>query len=97
MRLSPPSQYEVATQIVNYLLVTTIGYGVVASRVGAAGYPEAAIVVIVETGQTDCTAKVAVYNDRIVYKSRTGTYVSYPIQQEYAGRLVYAFLSLERD
>lgn len=97
MRLSPFGQNNVATQIANFIRLTTIGYGAVASHVGHAGYPEAAIVAIAKTGRTDCTAKVAVYHDRLVYASHTGTHVSYPAQQEEAGRIVRAFLSTESD
>lgn len=97
MHLSPSAQYDVATQIANTIRLTTNGYGAAATRVGAAGYPEAAIVAIAETGQTECTAKVAVYGDRIVYLSALGTHVSYPIRKEEAGRIVCAFLSMEGD
>lgn len=95
MHLSPSSQYEVATQIASFLRLTAIGYGAVATRVGEAGYPGAAIVAIAETGKTDCTAKVAVHTDRLVYASRTGTHVSHPIRREDAGRIIAGFLSLE--
>lgn len=97
MHLSPSARNDVATQIANFIRLTTIGYGAVATRVGAAGYPEAAVVAIAETGQTDCTAKVAVYSNRIVYTSALGSHVSHPIRQEDAGRIVCAFLSMERD
>lgn len=97
MRLSPPSQNGVATQIANYIRLTTIGYGAVATPVGQAGYPEAAVVAIAENGKTDCTAKVAVHRDRLVYASATGTHVSYPIRREDAGRIICSFLSMERD
>ena len=97
MRLSPFGQDNVATQIVNSIRLTAIGYGAVASHVGHAGYPEAAIVAIAKTGKTDCTAKVAVYRDRVVYASHTGTHVSYPARQEDAGRIVCEFLSMEND
>ena len=97
MRLSPSAQYEVATQIAGFIRLTTIGYGAAAAHVGQAGYPEAATVAIAETGQTDCTAKVAVYSDRIVYASATGTHVSYPIRREDAGRIVCGLLSMEGD
>lgn len=97
MHLSPSTQNNVATQIANYIRLNAIGYGAVATSVGQAGYPDAAVVAIAETGQTDCTAKVAVYSDRIAYASHTGTHVSYPIRQEDAGRIVCAFLSMERD
>lgn len=97
MHLSPSARYDAATQIANSIRLTTNGYGAVATRTGDAGYPDAAIVAIAETGQTDCTAKVAVYSDRIVYASTLGTHVSYPIQQEDAGRIVCGFLSMEHD
>lgn len=97
MNLSPSSQDNVATRIANSIRLTTVGYGAVATQVGAAGYPEAAIVAIAETGQTDCTAKVAVYRDRLVYASRTGTHVSYPAQQDDAGRIICGFLSMEHN
>jgi hypothetical protein len=97
MRLSPPTQNRVATQIANYIRLTTIGYGAVATHVGAAGHPEAAVVAIAETGQTDCTAKVAVYQDRIAYTSATGTHVTYPTRPEDAGRIVCTLLCLEND
>lgn len=97
MQLSPSTQNSVATQIANFIRLTTIGYGAVATSVGHAGYPEAAIVAIAETGQTDCAAKVAVYSNRIVYVSAAGTHVSYPTRREDAGRIVCSFLSMERD
>ena len=97
MQLSPPTQNNVAAQIADLIRRTTTGYGAVATHVGHAGYPEAAIVAVAETGRTDCTAKIAVYSDRIVYASATGTHVSYPLQQEDAGRIVCGFLSMERD
>lgn len=95
MRLSPSAQHDVATQIVNFIRLTAIGYRAVATHVGAAGYPEAAIVAIARTGRTDCAAKVAIYSNRIVYASALGTHVAYPIRQEDAGRIVRAFLSME--
>ena len=95
MRLSPSDQNRVAVQIANHIRLNTIGYGAVATNVGCAGYPEAAVVAIAETGKTDCTAKVAVYHDRFTYASATGTHVSYPITSEDAGRTVRSFLSLE--
>lgn len=97
MHLPPPSRHNVATQIANFVRLNTNGYGAVATHVGAAGYPEAAVVAIAETGQTDCTAKVAVYSNRIVYVSALGAHVSYPIRQEDAGRIVCALLSMEHD
>lgn len=97
MNLSPFEQDKVATQIANFIRLNTIGYGAVATHVGAAGYPEAAIVTIAETGQTDCTAKVAIYSNRIVYASRTGTHVSYPIHREDAGHIIAGLLSMESN
>lgn len=97
MHLSPSSQNQVATQIANLIRLTTIGYGAVATRVGQAGYPEAAVVAIAETGKTNCTAKVAVHRDRLVYTSAAGTHVSYPTHQEDAGRIIRSFLSTEHN
>lgn len=95
MQLSPSSQNRVAAQIAGFIRQTTIGYGAVATHVGQAGYTEAAIVAIAETGETNCTAKVAVYRDRIVYASTSATHVSYPIHQEDAGRIICSFLAME--
>lgn len=95
MHLSPSGQHKVATQIANFIRLNAIGYGAVATQVGEAGYPEAAIVAIAETGHTDCTAKVAVHADKLVYASRTGTHVSRPISPEDAGRIIAALLSTE--
>lgn len=97
MNLSPSTQNRIAHQIVDHIRLNTVGYGAVATHVGQAGYPEAAIVAIAETGKTDCTAKVAVYRDRVVYASATGTHTSYPTRPEDAGRIICSFLSLERD
>nr|DAV34777.1 MAG TPA: hypothetical protein [Caudoviricetes sp.] len=97
MNLSPSTRSRIATQIADSIRLTTIGYGAVATPVDHAGYPEAAVVAIAETGKTDCTAKVAVYRDRLVYASATGTHVSYPTRQEDAGRIILSFLSMERD
>lgn len=97
MRLTPSGQYEVATQIANLIRLTATGYGAVATHVGEAGHPEAAIVAIAETGHADCTAKVAVHADRLVYASHTGTHISHPIRREDAGRVIAGFLSMERN
>ena len=97
MHLPPSAQNGVATQIANYIRLTATGYGAVATRVGQAGYPDAAVVSIAETGETDCTAKVAVHHNRLVYVSATGSHVSYPINWSDAGRIVAAFLSTEHD
>ena len=97
MNLSPLEQDNVATQIADFIRLTTIDYRAVATRVGYAGHPEAALVAITETGHTDCTAKVAVYRDRLVYASHAGTHVSRPARREDAGRIVRGFLSMESD
>ena len=96
MHLPPSSQNRVATQIADHIRLNTIGYRAVATHVGQAGHPEAAVVAIIETGKTDCTAKVAVYRDRLVYTSATGTHVSYPLRPEDAGRIIQSFLCMER-
>nr|DAV35117.1 MAG TPA: hypothetical protein [Caudoviricetes sp.] len=95
MYMPPSVRDEVATQIANHIRLNTIGYGAVATRVGQAGRPEAAIVVVAETGKTNCTAKIAVHPDRLVYTSATGTHISYPTHWSDAGRIVCAFLLLE--
>lgn len=97
MYLPPSAQNNVANQIANHIRLNATGYGAVATHVGQAGYPEAAVVAIAETGKTDCTAKVAVHHNRLVYVSATGTHVSYPLRQEDAGRIIHSFLSTERD
>lgn len=97
MRLSPSSQYKVATQIANFIRLNTIGYGAVASRSDEARHPEAATVAIAKTGHADCTAKVEVRDDRLVYISHIGVHISCPIRHEDAGRIIATFLSLESD
>lgn len=97
MYLPSSTQDSVATEIANYVRLNTSGYGAVATRVGQAGYPEAAVVAIAETGKTNCTAKVAVHHNRLVYVSAAGAHVSYPIHWSDAGRITCAFLSMERD
>lgn len=97
MYLPPSTQDRVATQIANYIRLNTIGYMAVATTVGQAGYPDAAVVAIAETGKTDCTAKVAVHHNRLVYVSASGAHVSYPIHWSDAGRIVCAFLSMEHN
>ena len=95
MYLSTTAQNDVATLIAKWVRENTIGYGAVATDVGRAGYPDAAVVAIAEDGKTTCTAKVAVHHNRIVYVSKLGAYVSYPIVFADAGRIVGGFLSLE--
>lgn len=97
MYLSTTAQNDTATLIAKWVRENTIGYGAVATEVGRAGYPDAAVVAIAKNGKTDCTAKVAVHHNRIVYVSKLGAHVSYPIAFEEAGRIVGGFLSLEGD
>lgn len=95
MYLSTVAQNNTATLIADWVRANTSGYGAVAAEVGRAGYPEAAVVAIAEAGKTTCTAKVAVHHNRIVYVSKLGAHVSYPIAFADAGRIVGGFLSLE--
>lgn len=97
MYLSTTTQNDVATLIAKWVRENTVGYGAVATEVGRAGYPDAAVVAIAENGSTTCTAKVAVHHNRIVYVSKLGAHVSYPITFKDAGRIVGGFLSLEED
>ena len=97
MYLSSTAQNGVATLIAKWVRENTIGYGAVATEVGRAGYPDAAVVAIAEDGKTTCTAKVAVHHNRIVYVSELGAHVSYPISFNDAGRIVGGFLALEGD
>lgn len=95
MYLTPATQNDIATHIADHIRQNTVGYGAVATQVGQAGYPDAAVVAIAETGKTDCTAKVAVHHNRLVYVSASGSHVSYPIRWSDAGRIICAFLSME--
>lgn len=97
MYLSTSTQNNTATLIARWVCENTIGYGAVATNVGQAGYPDAAVVAIAENGKTTCTAKVAVHRNRIVYVSKLGAHISYPIALEDAGRIVGGFLRLEGD
>lgn len=97
MYLSTTTQSDVATLIAKWVRENTTGYGAVATEVGRAGYPEAAVVAITKNGHTTCTAKVAVHHNRIVYVSKLGAHVSYPTTFTEAGRAVGAFLSLEEN
>lgn len=95
MYLSAIAQNDTATLIAKWVRENTIGYAAVATEVGRAGYPDAAVVAIAEDGKTTCTAKVAVHHNRIVYVSKLGAHISYPITFKDAGRIVGGFLSLE--
>lgn len=97
MHLSTAAQNDTATLIARWVRENTIGYGAVVTEVGIAGVPDAAVVAIAEDGSTTCTAKVAVHRNRIVYVSKLGAHVSYPITFRDAGRIVGGFLSLEED
>lgn len=95
MYLSTTAQNDTATLIAKWVRENTVGYGAIATEVGRAGYPDAAVVAIAENGATVCTAKVAVQHNRIVYVSKVGAHVSYPITFKDAGRIVGGFLTLE--
>lgn len=95
MYLSTTAQNDTAALIAKWVRENAIGYGAVATKVGRAGYPGAAVVAIAEDGNTTCTAKVAVRHNRLVYVSKLGAHVSYPITFKDAGRIVGGFLSLE--
>ena len=97
MHLPSAAQNNVAARIADHIRRNSIGYGAVATQVGQAGHPDAAVVAIAESGRTDCTAKVAVHHNRLVYVSATGSHVSYPIDWSDAGRIITAFLSMEHD
>ena len=97
MYLSTTAQNDTATLIAKWVRENTIGYGAVATEVGRAAHPDAAVVAIAEDGSVTCTAKVAVHHNRIVYVSKLGAHVSYPISFRDAGRIVGGFLSLEED
>jgi hypothetical protein len=97
MYLSTAAQNNAATLIAKWVRENTIGYGAVATEVGRAGLPDAAVVAIAESGKTTCTAKVAVHHNRIVYASKLGAHVSYPISFSDAGRIVGGFLSFEES
>lgn len=95
MYLSTAGQNVTATAIAKWVRENTIGYGAVATEVGVAGYPAAAVVVIAGYGNTTCTAKVAVYSDRIVYASERGVHIARPIAVKDVARIVGGFLLLE--
>lgn len=95
MYLSTTAQNDTAVLIARWVRENMVGYGAVATEVGRAGCPDAAVVAIAEDGSTNCTAKVAVHHNRIVYVSKLGAHVSYPITFKEAGRIVGGFLSLE--
>lgn len=95
MYLSTTAQNDTAALIAKWIRENTNGYVAVAAEVGWAGYPGAATVSIVEYGKITSTAKVAIHHNRLVYVSKIGAHISYPIALEDAGRIVGGFLSLE--
>ena len=97
MYLSTTTQNNTAVHIAKWVRENTTGYGAVATEVGRAGHPDAAVVAIAKDGETTCTAKVFVHHNHIVYMSKLGGRVSYPITFKDAGQIVGAFLSLEGD
>lgn len=97
MYLSTATQNDTAALVAKWVRENTTGYGAVATEVGRAGHPEAAVVAIAKSGETACTAKVAVHHNRIVYVSKLGAHVAYPINFKDVGRIVGGFLSLEED
>lgn len=97
MYLSTAAQNDTAALVAKWVRENTVGYGAVATEVGQAGYPDAAVVAIAEDGSTTCTAKVAVHHSRIVYVSKLGAHISYPITFKDAGRIVGGFLALEEN
>lgn len=97
MHLSTTTQNDTATLIAKWVRENTVDYGAVATKVDQAGHPDVAVVAIARDGATTCAAKVAVHHNRIVYVSKTGAHVSYPIKPDDAARIVGGFLSLEED
>ena len=97
MYLSTTTQNDTATLIAKWVRENTIGYGAVATEVGKAGCPDAAVVAIAENGKTTCTAKVFVRHNSIVYMSKLGGRISFPVTFDDPGRLIGDFLSLEGD
>lgn len=92
MRLSTTAQNDHATLIARWVRANTIGYSAVATKVGQSSHRDAAVVAIIPTGSTTCTAKVAVHRDRIVYVSKLATHISYPTDSKDVGRITGAFL-----
>ena len=95
MYLTPTAQDNIAAQIANHIHLNSNDYKAVATRVGRAGHPEAAVVAITRTGKTDCTAKVAVHHSRLAYMSATGTHISYPTRWSDSGRIILSLLTAE--
>lgn len=97
MYLSATARNDAAALIAKWVRENTTGYGAVATEVGQAGYPDAAVVAITEDGNTTCTAKVAVHYNRIVYVSKLGAHITYPTDLKNAGQIIGGFLSVEEN
>lgn len=97
MYLSTADQNDTAVRIAKWIRENATGYGAVATKVGHAGYPGAAVVAILREGATICTAKVAVRHNCIVYTSKLGGRISFPVAFNDPGRIIGGFLSLEED
>ena len=97
MNLSTTAQNDTATLLAKWVQENAAGYGAVATEVGQAGYPDAAIVSIVKDGRTASTAKVAVQRNRIVYVSLLGARIARPAASEDAGPIVGGFLAREEN
>lgn len=95
MYLSTAAQNDTAALIAEWVRENTIGFGAVATEVGRAGHPEAAVVAVARYGRTVCTAKVAVHHNRIVYVSKSGAHISYPTAFGDVGRIVGSLLLTE--
>jgi hypothetical protein len=97
MYLPTAAQNDTAALIAKWVRENTVGYAAIATEVGRAGHPDAAVVAITKNGSTTCTAKVAVYPNRIVYASKLGGRVSYPTTLKGTGQIIGSFLSLEEE
>ena len=97
MYLSTTAQNDTAALIAKWVRENTTGYGAIATEVGQAGYPSAAVVAIPKNGETTCTAKVIVRHGCIVYMSKLGGRISFPVTFNDPGRIIGSFLSLEAD
>lgn len=72
MHLSTTAQNEAATLVAEWVRENAIGCGAVATEVGRAGCPDAAVVSIAKDGNTACDVNVAVHHNRIVYVLKIG-------------------------
>lgn len=95
MYLSTTDQNNTAASIAQWARENMPGHGAAATTVDQAGYPGAAVTAITPHGSTTCTAKVAVYSNRIVYASKLGIIDARPTTREDAGRTIRSLLLLE--